>query len=110
MSAENDSTPAPEAGGASTEGEKKDWDEEYYVQLYDDFCDDLESKAVYEKPDKRQEKSRIQWEEFHMLVAVLSSRRGDDPDRKVWLHEQYRIGPGMRAVYISDFNRIRVEI
>jgi deoxycytidylate deaminase len=57
-------------------------EEQYYQKLYDECLDELESD-VYDKPDKRT-KNVVDWDQFHMLVAVLSSRRSKDPNRKVY--------------------------
>ena len=58
-------------------------EERYYRDLYSECSEELGSE-VYDKPDKRT-KNVVDWEQFHMLVAVLSSRRSKDPNRKVKL-------------------------
>ena len=55
-------------------------EERYYQELYSECSKEL--GGVYDKPDKRT-KNVVDWDQFHMLVAVLSSRRSKDPNRKV---------------------------
>ena len=55
-------------------------EEKYYQELYSECSEELGS--VYDKPDKRT-KNVVDWDQFHMLVAVLSSRRSKDHNRQV---------------------------
>ena len=72
-------TGASASGGAPAPELSKE--EEYYRDLYSK-CSEEVGSAVYDKPDKRT-KNVVDWEQFHMLVAVLSSRRSKDPNQKV---------------------------
>ena len=56
-------------------------EEKYYQELYSECSEELGS--VYDKPDKRTKNIIKDWDQFHMLVAVLSSRRSKDPNRQV---------------------------
>lgn len=57
-------------------------EEQYYRRLYGECSEELGSE-VYDKPDKRTNNLIKEWDQFHMLVAVLSSRRSNDPNRQV---------------------------
>ena len=56
-------------------------EEKYYQELYSECSEELGSVS-YDKPDKRT-KNVVDWDQFHMLVAVLSSKRSKDPSRQV---------------------------
>ena len=57
-------------------------EELYYRRLYGEYSGELGSE-VYDKPDKRAKHLIKEWDQFHMLVAVLSSKRSQDPNRQV---------------------------
>ena len=69
-------------GVSASESAPASNEEQYYQKLYDECSEELGSE-VYNKPDKRTKNVIQEWDQFHMLVAVLSSKRSKDPNRKV---------------------------
>ena len=57
-------------------------EEQYNRHLYSE-CSGEPGSEVYDKPDKRTRHLIKEWDEFHMLVAILSSKRSWDPNRQV---------------------------
>ena len=78
MSSESTRNTASEAAPAPDMSKE----EQYYLDLYSECSEELGSD-VYDKPDKRTKNIIKEWDQFHMLVAVLSSRRSKDPNRQV---------------------------
>jgi deoxycytidylate deaminase len=74
----------PSTGASANESAPMSNEEQYYQKLYDECSEEL-VREVYDKPDKRA-KNVVDWDQFHMLVAVLSSKRSKDPNRQVYIH------------------------
>jgi hypothetical protein len=69
-------------GASASESAPMSIEERYYEELHDEYSEELGSD-VYNKPDKRT-KNVVDWDQFHMLVAILSSRRSKDPNRQIY--------------------------
>ena len=80
MDTESEST--RNTGASESESPPASSEEQYYQELYGECSKELGSE-VYDKPDKRTKNVIKDWDQFHMLVAILSSRRSKDPNRQV---------------------------
>ena len=59
-------------------------EEQYIQRLYDECSEEYKlGSEVYDKPDKRTKDVIKEWDQYHMLVAILSARRSEDPNRQV---------------------------